>query len=85
MSEEKPDKILIFLMLGGAMLASEGTIHSVTEYLNRDQEFFLATRPDDGVQYIINLHMALSINSVPRESVMAGPNKIVVPGSGTLH
>ena len=76
MAEEKFDKVLVFLMLGGAMLASEGQLDNIAWELGR----FNAVRPDNHERYTICLANCLSVNLVPRDSVVAGAPKIVVPG-----
>jgi hypothetical protein len=83
MSEEKSDKILLFVMVGGSMLASEGdlTMFDDKEWAGRH---FVAQRPDDGSFYLINLRNVLSINLVPRDAVVTG-TQLVKPVSGRLQ
>lgn len=82
MSEEKSDKVLVFLMVGGAMLASEGAFDNFLSKVTGD--LFEATRPDDGTGYYINLRNCLSINLVSRDAVVAGP-QVIQKVSGRLQ
>ena len=80
MSDEKSDNVLIFIMVGGVMLASE-------EVGWGEQTVFIqAVRPDNGERYWINMRNVLTVQFVPREVVISGKRIVEPVGNlGGLH
>ena len=78
---DKPDKVLMFLMLGGVMLASEGSFSNLISTLG---DLFMARRPDNDEPYYIVLRNVLSVQLVDRTLVISGKPLIEAVG-GKLH
>lgn len=77
------DKVLLFLMLGGAQIASEGTFESVM--LQWKYGRFTAKHIKTGEEFHINLATTLSVILVERSKVLTGPIKVVMPPEGGLN
>jgi hypothetical protein len=74
------EKVLLFKMVTGVLLASEGGLENVPN--NNMSAFFWATNPIDGQQYLIGLACVEAVQLVEREKLMQGPQKVFMPGSG---
>ena len=78
------DKVLLFLMLNGAQMASEGILdrHYIVGAVGG---WYEATHVKTGEHFLINLGSVASIISVDRSKVLTGPVKVVMPPEGGLN
>ena len=84
---EQTDTVLLFLMEGGSVMASEGRLDEFRG-LDKDNSgfsfstvlFYQALHPITNQMYLINVNKIVSVQEVSRESVKLGPNKVVLPG-----
>ena len=74
------EKVLLFKMVTGVLLASEGGLEDVNKYYG--YPFFIATNPIGGEKYLIGLVCVEAVQLVEREKLMQGPQKVFMPGSG---
>ena len=76
------DKVLLFVMLGGAQIASEGKID---EPFDSYGNFYTASHIKNGEAFVINLRNVISIIAVERSKVLTGPVKVVMPPEGGFN
>ena len=72
------EKVLLFKMVTGVLLASEGTFDEV----RFATPFFNATNPITQELYLIGTACVVAVQLVEREKLMQGPQKVFMPGSG---
>ena len=77
------EKVLLFKMVTGLLLASEGTLDQVMGA--GTGSLYWATNPIDGQSYLIGLACVEAVQLVEREKLMQGPQKVFMPGSGKLN
>ena len=78
---EQSETVLLFLMEGGAVMASEGSVDSFWNSVDgHGKTWYKAIHPITFQVFVINMEKIVSVQEVPRESVRMGPNKIEVPG-----
>jgi hypothetical protein len=76
------EKVLLFKMVTGVLLASEGTLEQVKYAGEQGWMLFWAQNPLDQSYYLIGLACVEAVQLVEREKLMQGPQKVFMPGSG---
>ena len=70
--------ILVFLMEGGKVIASEGSLKDIRDCFENGVHFFDATDPEDRSPFIINLDQMVAIRTIDRSKVFKGPSKFTM-------
>ena len=81
---EQSEKVLAFLMVGGIMFASEGSLEFFIKEANRERLFFVGIDPQTAEKFLISVANVLSVKEVGRHEIIKGGMKLVVPG-GRVH
>jgi hypothetical protein len=79
------DKVLMFIMMNGRPLASEGNFNLVRDLVDKKAVWFCAMHIQFHQPFYIYLPNVESVHLVPRESVFVGPPKVLTPGGGRTN
>jgi len=79
------DKVLLFFMINGRTLASEGSLEAIKIRDEHDGPWFVATHIELKEPFLIYLPNVESVHQVPRSAVFVGEPKILTKVGGRTN
>lgn len=70
--------VLVFLMDGGRVIASEGSLKDIRDCFENGIRYFNATDPEDLTPFLINLDQVLAVRTVDRSKVFKGESRFMM-------